>query len=58
MSYLYCTDSQRVGDVIVLLHRDTANWWMGQHQQSGQQGFFPSNYVAEDVRPGNYRLLT
>ena len=37
--------SMQCGDVIEVLHKDNANWWMGQ-LPSGQQGFFPANYVA------------
>ncbi|XP_076440565.1 jouberin-like [Babylonia areolata] len=37
------------GDSILLLHKDSENWWMGE-LPDGQQGFFPANYVtmAED----------
>lgn len=37
-------DLQR-GDVIVVLHKDNATWWMGQ-QLTGRQGYFMANYVA------------
>ncbi|ESO98402.1 hypothetical protein LOTGIDRAFT_62094, partial [Lottia gigantea] len=33
------------GDVIRLLYKDSANWWMGE-LANGQQGYFPANYVA------------
>ncbi|XP_074640564.1 jouberin-like isoform X2 [Tubulanus polymorphus] len=36
------------GDVINVLYKDSDNWWMGE-LSSGQQGFFPSNYVAEQA---------
>ena len=35
------------GDEVSVLYKDTENWWMGE-LQDGQQGFFPSNYVAEE----------
>ncbi|KAJ8306393.1 hypothetical protein KUTeg_016938 [Tegillarca granosa] len=35
------------GDVISVLYKDNDNWWMGE-LPDGQQGFFPSNYVAEE----------
>ena len=35
------------GDEIVVLFRDTENWWMGE-LQDGQQGFFPANYVTAE----------
>ena len=38
--------SLRSGDSVLVLYKDSANWWMGQ-LPSGQQGFFPSNYVTE-----------
>ncbi|XP_041358926.1 jouberin-like [Gigantopelta aegis] len=38
------------GDAIVVLYKDNENWWMGELQRDGQQGFFPATYVvAEDV---------
>ncbi|KAL8612119.1 hypothetical protein ACOMHN_013998 [Nucella lapillus] len=33
------------GDMILLLHKDSESWWMGE-LADGQQGFFPANYVA------------
>ncbi|KAK2193936.1 hypothetical protein NP493_4g02002 [Ridgeia piscesae] len=38
--------SLRSGDSVLVLYKDSANWWMGQ-LPGGQQGFFPSNYVTE-----------
>ncbi|XP_065922685.1 jouberin isoform X2 [Magallana gigas] len=35
------------GDVITVLYKDNDNWWMGE-LPDGQQGFFPSSYVAEE----------
>lgn len=37
------------GDVITVLYKDNDNWWMGE-LPDGQQGFFPSSYVAEEGR--------
>ena len=37
--------SLQCGDTIKVLHKDTANWWMGE-LASGKQGFFPANYVT------------
>ncbi|XP_013379742.1 jouberin [Lingula anatina] len=34
------------GDIVTVLYKDSENWWMGE-LLDGQQGFFPSNYVAE-----------
>lgn len=34
------------GDLITILYKDNENWWMGE-MSDGQQGFFPSNYTAE-----------
>ncbi|KAK6171988.1 hypothetical protein SNE40_018397 [Patella caerulea] len=33
------------GDIIILLYKDSASWWMGE-LANGQQGYFPSNYVT------------
>ena len=41
------------GDNILLLHKDSDNWWMGE-LQDGQQGFFPANYVT---MAGGYEVL-
>ncbi|XP_052095753.1 jouberin-like isoform X1 [Mytilus californianus] len=35
------------GDVISILYKDSDSWWMGE-LPDGQQGYFPSNYVAEE----------
>ncbi|XP_060597345.1 jouberin-like isoform X2 [Ruditapes philippinarum] len=35
------------GDEILVLYKDTENWWMGE-LSDGRQGFFPSNYVTQD----------
>ena len=36
--------SLRAGDVISVL-QDDGNWWVGVSSRSGEQGYFPSNYV-------------
>ncbi|XP_071954394.1 jouberin-like isoform X2 [Antedon mediterranea] len=36
------------GSVIKVLHEDNANWWMGE-MADGKQGYFPANYVMEQV---------
>lgn len=53
---LYDYDAQRsdelnliAGQRIKVLFKDNENWWMGE-LEDGQQGFFPSNYVAERTR--------
>lgn len=35
------------GDLIVLTNRDDGGWWEGTAVESGQTGWFPSNYVSE-----------
>ncbi|KAK7492879.1 hypothetical protein BaRGS_00015826 [Batillaria attramentaria] len=35
------------GDTILLLHKDSESWWMGE-MEDGRQGYFPANYVAMD----------
>lgn len=35
------------GDEILVLYKDTENWWMGE-LADGQQGFFPANYVTAE----------
>ncbi|XP_053394001.1 jouberin-like isoform X2 [Mercenaria mercenaria] len=35
------------GDEIIVLYKDTENWWMGE-LADGRQGFFPSNYVTHE----------
>ncbi|KAK3089926.1 hypothetical protein FSP39_007688 [Pinctada imbricata] len=37
------------GDVISVLYKDSDLWWMGE-LADGQQGFFPANYVAEEMQ--------
>lgn len=32
------------GDRVKVIYKDNDNWWMGE-LDSGQQGFFPTNYV-------------
>nr|KAG5703879.1 hypothetical protein BaRGS_008138 [Batillaria attramentaria] len=36
------------GDTILLLHKDSESWWMGE-MEDGRQGYFPANYVAMGV---------
>ncbi|ELT92642.1 hypothetical protein CAPTEDRAFT_228034 [Capitella teleta] len=49
------------GDVITVLFKDNDNWWMGE-LPSGNQGFFPANYVAStnndetSPEPGDTRI--
>ncbi|XP_028824293.1 jouberin isoform X2 [Denticeps clupeoides] len=35
------------GDIIHVLYKDNDSWWFGQ-LSSGQQGYFPASYVAEE----------
>lgn len=44
------------GDVITVLYKDNDNWWMGE-LPDGQQGFFPSSYVAEEGGGANLLCL-
>ncbi|XP_071116994.1 jouberin-like [Haliotis cracherodii] len=40
------------GDMIVVLYKDSDNWWMGE-LPDGSQGYFPANYViSEDAYEG------
>ncbi|XP_067677966.1 jouberin-like [Haliotis asinina] len=40
------------GDMIVVLYKDSENWWMGE-LPDGSQGYFPANYViSEDAYEG------
>lgn len=39
--------SFRAGQVIRVYNRDTTGWWDGELE--GKRGWFPSNYVSEDV---------
>ena len=36
------------GDAIVVLYKDNDNWWMGELQRDGQQGFLPASYVVAE----------
>ncbi|CAE1326571.1 AHI1 [Acanthosepion pharaonis] len=40
------------GDILKVLYKDTEHWWMGE-SPSGQQGFFPSNYVEKAFKSSN-----
>ncbi|TEB18406.1 cell division control protein 25 [Coprinellus micaceus] len=40
--------SFRAGQVIHVLNRDTSGWWDGE-LEGGRRGWFPSNYVSQDV---------
>ncbi|WAR23286.1 AHI1-like protein [Mya arenaria] len=42
------------GDEILVLYRDTENWWMGE-LRNGQQGFFPANYVISEDQQEDYK---
>lgn len=39
--------SFRAGQVIRVFNRDPTGWWDGEIE--GRRGWFPSNYVSEDV---------
>lgn len=39
------------GDLIVLTNRDDGGWWEGTAVESGETGWFPSNYVSEYKAP-------
>lgn len=35
------------GDLLYIISTDEGDWWYAQHKVTGEQGFIPSNYVAE-----------
>ena len=38
----------RKGDLLYIISTEEGDWWFAQHKDTGQKGFIPSNYVAEN----------
>ena len=39
--------SFRRGDLLYVMDSDEGDWWFARSKQTGQEGYIPSNYVAE-----------
>ena len=39
--------SFKKGDLVYILNTDEEDWWFARAKHSGQEGYIPSNYVAE-----------
>ena len=53
-AYLSQTDSGlgfTEGDLLYILNKDDKDWWFAKAKHSGQEGYIPSNYVAEYESP-------
>ena len=35
------------GDLLYIMNSDDEDWWLARAKHSGQEGYIPSNYVAE-----------
>ena len=35
------------GDLLYIMNFDDEDWWLARAKHSGQEGYIPSNYVAE-----------
>ena len=35
------------GDILYIMNSDDEDWWLARAKHSGQEGYIPSNYVAE-----------
>ena len=35
------------GDLLFIMNSDDEDWWLARAKHSGQEGYIPSNYVAE-----------
>ena len=35
------------GDLLYIMNSDDEDWWLARAKHSGQEGYVPSNYVAE-----------
>ena len=35
------------GDLLYIMNSDDEDWWFARAKHSGQEGYVPSNYVAE-----------
>ena len=40
--------SFKKGDLLYIISTEEGDWWFAQHKDTGQKGFIPSNYVAEN----------
>ena len=36
------------GDLLYIISTEEEDWWFAQNKDTGQKGFIPSNYVAEN----------
>lgn len=39
--------SFKKGDLLYIIDRDEKDWWYGISKRTGQEGYIPSNHVAE-----------
>jgi len=39
--------SFKKGDLVYIINTDDEDWWLARAKHSGQEGYIPSNYVAE-----------
>ena len=39
--------SFKKGDLLYIIDRDEGDWWFARSKDTGQEGYIPSNYVAE-----------
>jgi len=39
--------SFKKGDLLYIINTDEGDWWFARSKHSGQEGYIPSNYVAE-----------
>ena len=39
--------SFKKGDLLYIINRDEGDWWFARSKDTGQEGYVPSNYVAE-----------
>ena len=37
----------RKGDLMYIINREDGDWWYARHKTNGQEGYIPSNYIAE-----------
>ena len=35
------------GDLLYVINKDDADWWFARSKDTGEEGYIPSNYVAE-----------
>jgi hypothetical protein len=39
--------SFRKGDLMYIISTEEGDWWYARHKTNGQEGYVPSNYIAE-----------